>query len=80
MIEMHAQHLVLPAGVSNGVQLGFSQFETHRGQSNLPTIGGTVGFPRFQGQFGKGHAITIRLAIDDQSSQNQTPVYGATEG
>ena len=39
-----------------------------------------LGFPRFPGQVGKGHAMTIRLSIDDQSHQNQTPVYGAAEG
>jgi hypothetical protein len=40
----------------------------------------SLGFPRFQGQVDKGHAMTIRLSIDDQSIQNQTSVYGATEG
>ncbi|WP_322757620.1 hypothetical protein [Synechococcus sp. CBW1107] len=39
-----------------------------------------LGFPRFQGQVAKGHAMTIRLSIDDQSIRNQMSVYGVTEG
>ena len=40
----------------------------------------TLGFPRFQGQVGKGHAMTTRLSIDDHPHQDQAPVHGATEG
>jgi hypothetical protein len=37
-------------------------------------------FPQFPGQVEKGHAMTIRLSIDDFTHQEPTPVHGATEG
>jgi hypothetical protein len=39
-----------------------------------------VGLPRFHGQVDKGHAMTIRLSIDDPHHQDQASVHGATEG
>jgi hypothetical protein len=35
--------------------------------------------PRFRGQVDRSHAMTLRLFIDDQPDQDQTPVYGAAE-
>jgi len=39
-----------------------------------------VGLPWFRGQVDRSHAMTLRLSIDDQPDQDQTPVYGAAKG
>jgi hypothetical protein len=38
-----------------------------------------LGLPRSYGQVDRRHAMTLRLSIDDQPDQDQTPVYGAAE-
>jgi hypothetical protein len=39
-----------------------------------------LGFPRFSGQVDKGHAMTIRLSIDDHLHQDPSPVHGTAKG
>jgi len=48
----------------------------HRLQQKKPSL---VGLPQFRGQVDRSHAMTLRLFIDDQLDQDQTPVYAAAE-
>ncbi|MCP9850755.1 DDE-type integrase/transposase/recombinase [Cyanobium sp. Morenito 9A2] len=38
-----------------------------------------VRLPRFRGQVDRSHAMTLRLSIDDQPNQDQTPVHASAE-
>jgi hypothetical protein len=35
-----------------------------------------LGFPQFHGQADKGHAMTIKLSIDDKRDQDQSLIHG----
>jgi hypothetical protein len=39
----------------------------------------SVAFPQFRGQVDRSHAVPLRLSIDDQPNQDQTPVEGSAE-
>jgi transposase-like protein len=38
-----------------------------------------LGLPRFRGQVNRGHAMPLRLAIDDQPNQDRAPVHAFVE-
>jgi hypothetical protein len=50
-----------------------------RARAVLMEATNSVAFPQFHGQVDRSHAVPLRLCIDDQPNQDQTPVEGSAE-